>query len=160
MFRVKKVCVKGKSDSAPPQLFFFWAWAGGAEGGAFTHPEQGSRSPFVDRRASLSSPYLSPTPRHLISEPNFSLFGQGMPPRFRVGECPSPRLALLQHLGRGPGARAVRAGSIGWDMGWRVEWIDHPPERAGRFFPPLPEEISALWCQAKRPSPRALANAD
>jgi len=45
-------------------------------------------------------------------------------------------------------------------MGWIVEWIDHPPEGAGAYSRLLHEEISALWCQTKRPRPRALENAD
>ena len=27
---------------------------------------------------------------------------------------------------RGAGARAARAGSIGWDMGWIAEWVYDP----------------------------------
>src|SRR5271157_1994390 len=62
-------------DPCPFPVFSSWAWAWEAGGGAFTHPEQGSCSPLVNGRASLSSASPSPIPRHFISEPKFSLLG-------------------------------------------------------------------------------------
>jgi hypothetical protein len=64
----------------------------------------------------LTLAYLSQTPRHAIAEPMPSLLGKAMAPRFSVRESPSSRWALLLHLGLGPEARAIRAGSIGWDI--------------------------------------------
>ena len=59
---------------------------------------------------------LSPTPRHAISEPMPSLLDKAIAPRFSVRESPSSLLAFQPHLGLGPEVRAIRAGSIGWDM--------------------------------------------
>ena len=142
---------------AHPQLFSLWAWAEEAGGGAFTHSEQGSCSPFVNGRASLSSPGSSPTPRQLISEANFSLLSGGTPPDSEWVNAPPPaELFSSTFVGaRGPG-RFAPAASAGIGTGI-VESLFHPPEGAGGFFH---GETSALWRQAKRPGPRALANAD
>ncbi|MGA2955775.1 MAG: hypothetical protein ABSF48_08635 [Thermodesulfobacteriota bacterium] len=66
-------------------------------------------------------------------------------------------LALPHHLGWGPGARTIRAGSIGRDITWKVECLSHPPEGRGVSSRLIHGEISASWCQAKRPGSRALA---
>jgi len=58
----------------------------------------------------------------------------------------------------GLGVRAVRAGSIGRDRQRLVERAEPPAEETGGLGPrPLYEEITALWFQADRPDPQALA---
>jgi hypothetical protein len=58
----------------------------------------------------------------------------------------------------GLGVRAVRAGSIGRDRQRVGESAEPPPDEAGGLGPrPLHEEISALWFQADRPDPQAMA---
>ena len=53
----------------------------------------------------------------------------------------------------GLGVRAVRAGSIGRDKPSLGENADSPQGEAGGLGPPLHEETTALWFQAKRPGP-------
>jgi len=59
---------------------------------------------------------------------------------------------------QGPGARTVRAGSIGRERDWIVGGIFHPPEEAGSFFPPLPRRNQRLGAkrtvQASGPRPK------
>ncbi|MGA2958250.1 MAG: hypothetical protein ABSF48_21305, partial [Thermodesulfobacteriota bacterium] len=65
-----------------------------------------------------------------------------MPPDSACVKALPLALALLLHLCWGPGARTIRAGSIGWDIGWDIIWkvecLSHPPEGAGCFFPLYP----------------------
>lgn len=79
----------------PPVFFLF-----GHEAGEEHSPtlDKGSPSPFVNGRASLSPPSLLSTPRHLISEPKFSLFDRGMPPDSEWMNA-LPCSALVQLLG-------------------------------------------------------------
>jgi hypothetical protein len=57
----------------------------------------------------------------------------------------------LPHLGWGPGARAIRAGSIGLDISWKGEAPFHPPQGAGRFFPPYPQRNQRLMVPSESP---------
>jgi len=59
-------------------------------------------------------------------------------------------------LGRGPGVRAMRAGSLGREESAPRIPIFFRRRRRGASSRPIHEESSASGCQAKRREPRAL----
>ena len=65
-------------------------------------------------------------------------------PRFSVGEGPSPRFGSSSPLWLGPGSHDDLRGSIGRDISWKVEFLSHLSEEAGRFFPPPPRRKKRL----------------
>ncbi len=106
---------------------------------------------MVNRRASLSLLAYPKLPAIASRKPEQSLLGKEIPPDSACRKALPLALALPLHLCRGPGARAIRAGSIGRDISWKVECVSHPPEGAGCFFPPHPRRNQRLMLPSGAP---------
>ena len=128
----------------PPPVFPIDIGPEGARGRAFTHPEQGSCSPLVNSRASLSWLAYLKLPAIPLRNPSSHSWARSLPPDSACVKALPLALALLHHLGWGPGARAIRAGSIGRDISWKVECPSHPPQEVGCFPPPNPRKNQRL----------------
>jgi hypothetical protein len=128
----------------------------GARGRAFTHAEQGSCPPLVNKRASLSLLAYPKLPAIPLRNLNHRSLTRRFPPNSACVNALPLALAFLHHFGWGPGAWAIRAGSIGRDIFGKAECVSHRRMRRVVSSRLIHGENSASCCQAKRPGPRAL----
>ncbi len=89
----------------PPPVFPIDIGPEKARGRAFTHPEQGSCSPLVNRRASLSSLAYLKLPAIPLRNLSYHSLARILPARFSVREGPSPRFGSSPPPWWGPGSQ-------------------------------------------------------
>ena len=106
---------------------------------------------MVNRRASLSWLAYRQLPAIPSRNPNSHSSAKSLPPHSACVKALPHAWAFPIHLGWGPGARAIPAGSIGRDIFGKVECFSHPPEEAGCFFSPHPRRNQRLILPSESP---------